>query len=87
MAGMLLEEGQARTYASSPTHTSTQGNTLNGHTRSAELMNIEQSPAQKTSPKQKRNVPTMQKEGADNNPGKKRMGLAILFLGILAKES
>ncbi len=86
MAGVLLEEGQARTYSPSPVNSSIQVNTLNLPTPSSQSMNTKKSETLKAIPKQKANVPAMQKDVEDKGPAKKRMGLAILFLGILAKE-
>lgn len=87
MAGVLLEEGQARTYSPSPEHSSIQTSRLNRHAPSSESTKILKPDPRNTSLEEKTNGPAYQKEGADKNPTKKRMGLAILFLGILAEES
>lgn len=86
MAGLLLEEGQARTFDPSPVNSSIQTIELNRHAQSSESTKTAQPEPFHTYLEQKANSPTIQKEGTDKNPAKKRMGLAILFLGILAKE-
>ncbi len=87
MAGILLDEGQARTYSPSPENRTIQTSRLNRHiqsTESAKTVKIE--PLNPFSDRNT-NKPAIQKEGTDKNPSKKkRMGLAILFLGILAEE-
>ncbi|MDH3770352.1 MAG: hypothetical protein OET79_05125 [Nitrospirota bacterium] len=86
MAGVLLEEGQARTYSPSPDIASLQINELNLHMPSSETINAGKSQTLKTSQEQKVKDPVTHVQVTDKNPAKKRMGLAILFLGILAKE-
>lgn len=87
MAGVLLDEGQARNYPASPENSTIQTSRLNRHLQSTEsTKNVKIEPLNPYSD-QKANNPAIQKEGTDKNPAKKkRMGLAILFLGILAKE-
>jgi hypothetical protein len=87
MAGVLLEEGQARTsYSPSLDIASLQINELNLHMPSSETINAGKSQTLKTSREQKVKDPVTHVQVTDKNPAKKRMGLAILFLGILAKE-
>lgn len=87
MAGILLEEGQARTYSPSPVNSTIQTSRLDVYMPSSESMITQESPAIKVGSEQKTPVLAIEKEMADKNPAKKkRMGLAILFLGILAKE-
>ena len=86
MAGVLLDEGQARTYSPSPDIVSIQINELNRHTPSSETSNAGKSQTLKTSREQKVIDPVTHKQVADKQPAKKRMGLAILFLGLLAEE-
>jgi len=86
MAGLLLEEGQARTYPPSPDIASLQINELNLNTPSSESLNAGKSQTLKTSREQKVKDSVTHVQGTDKNPAKKRMGLAILFLGILAEE-
>lgn len=86
MAGVLLEEGQARTYLPSPENSSIQTSRLNRHAQSSESTKTVKLEPLNTSLEQKANSPIFQKEGTNKNPEKKKMGLAILFLGILAEE-
>ncbi|MEX0829469.1 MAG: hypothetical protein WD032_04440 [Nitrospirales bacterium] len=86
MAGVLLEEGQARTYSPTPEHSSIQTGSLNRHAPHSESTKIVNRDSRNTSLEEKTNGPAIQKEGTDKNPAKKRMGLAILFLGILAEK-
>ena len=86
MAGVLLEEGQARTNAPTPEYSSTQTSRLNRHAPSSESTKIVKPNSRNTSMEEETNGPATQKEGTDKKPAKKRMGLAILFLGILAEE-
>ncbi|UCH91649.1 MAG: hypothetical protein JSU60_02790 [Nitrospirota bacterium] len=88
IAGLLLEEGQARTYTPSiiaPLHVNKQ----NLQTHLSETINPQKSQALQSSLKQETRNPathTTHKQAPDKQPAKKRMGLAILFLGILAEE-
>ena len=86
MAGVLLEEGQARTYSPSPDIASLQIHELSLHTPSAETINAGKSPTLNTSREQKVKYPVTHKQVEDKQPAKKRMGLAILLLGVLAEE-
>jgi len=87
MAGGLLEEGQARTYSPSPVNFSIQTSRLNVHTPSSDSMSMEESSATKVDLEQKASVLAKEENMAGKSPAmKKRMGLAILFLGILAEE-
>ncbi len=86
MAGVLLEEGQARTYSISPDIASLQINELNLYTPSSETINSGKSQTLKTSREQKVKDPVTHVLVAEKTLAKKRMGLAILFLGILAEE-
>ena len=86
MAGVLLEEGQARTYSPSPDIASLQINELNLHTPSSETINAGKSQPLKTSRELKSEDLVTHVQVTDKNPAKKRMGFAILFLGILAEK-
>jgi hypothetical protein len=86
IAGLLLEEGQARTYTPSPTIAPLQVNQQNQQTNLSDTINPGKSQALKSSREQKDKNPATHKQVADKQPAKKRMGLAILFLGILAEE-
>ena len=86
MAGVLLEEGQARTYSPSPENSSIQTSRLNRHAQSSESSKPVTLEPLHRSLEHKTSGPIIQKEEKDKNLGKKRMGLAILFLGILAEE-
>jgi len=86
IAGLLLEEGQARTYTPSPTIAPLQVNKQNLQTNLSDTINPGKSQALKSSREQKDKNPATHKQVADKQPAKKRMGLAILFLGILAEE-
>ncbi len=87
MAGVLLEEGQARTYSASTGHSSVQTQRLSRPLPSSlESGKAIKRATLRASSERKPTKPSIQKEGTDQNPGKKRMGLAILFLGILAEE-
>ena len=87
MAGVLLEEGQARPYSPSPDVASLQINELNLHTPSSETINAGKSQTLKTSREQKVKDPVTHVQVTDKNLAKKRMGLAMLFLGILTEKS
>ena len=86
MAGVLLEEGQARTYSPSPAIPSLKVIKLNQQTNSSELINAGKSPTSESRQAQKAKTPATQEHVKDQNSAKKRMGLAMLFLGILAEE-
>lgn len=86
MTGVLLGEGQARTATPSPVMTSIQANKLNLPTHSSETVSTEISPVFKSIREQKTKDSVTHKQVADKNPEKKKMGMAILFLGILAEE-
>ncbi len=87
MAGVLLEEGQARTYSPSPDIASLQIHELSLQMPSSETINAGKSTALKTSREQKVKHPVTHVQVTDKNPAKKRMGLAMLFLGILAEKA
>jgi hypothetical protein len=86
IAGLLLEEGQARTYTPSPTIAPLQVNKQNLQTNLSDTIYPGKSQSLKSSRGQKAKNPATNKQVADKKPAKKRMGLAILFLGILAEE-
>jgi len=86
MAGILLDEGQARTYSPSPGNSSTQTHRLSHRLQSSDSMKRVKVESIQSSSKRTTTKSLIQKEGTDQTPGKKRMGLAILFLGILAEE-
>ena len=87
MAGVLLEEGQARTYSPSPENSSIQTSRLNVHTHSFGSIITQESSGKNVVTEQKTLALATEKEVSNKNLAKKkRMGLAILFLGILAKE-
>ena len=86
IAGLLLEEGQARTYTPSPTIAPLQINKQNLHTHLSDRINPGKSQPLKSSREQKTTDPATHKQVEDKQPAKKRMGLAILFLGLLAEE-
>ena len=86
MAGVLLEEGQARTYSPSPDIASLQIHELSLHTHLSDRINPGKSQPLKSSREQKAKNPTAHKQVEDKQPAKKRMGLAILLLGVLAEE-
>ena len=86
IAGLLLEEGQARTYTPSPTIAPLQVNKQNLQTNLSDMINPDKSQALESNRGQKAKNPATHKQTADKQPAKKRMGLAILFLGILAEE-
>ena len=86
MAGLLLEEGQARTYTPSPMIAPLQVNKQNLQTHLTETINPEESQPLISTREQTTKNPVTHKQVADKQPAKKRMGLAILFLGLLAEE-
>ncbi len=86
MAAVLLGEGQARTIAPTPDNHSIQVSMVNNSVKSSLSKNTMTTGGQHFNPKQQPTNATPQKERSDKNPEKKRMGLAILFLGILAEE-
>ena len=86
MAGVLLEEGQARTYDPSPAITSLQVNKPNLQTGLLETIYAGKSQTLRSSQEKKAQDPATHNHVAAKNLQKKRMGLAILFLGILAEE-
>ena len=86
MAGVLIEEGQARTYSPSQDIASLHVKELNLTSHSSETTNAGKSQHLKSSRELKSQDPATHKQVADKKPAKKRMGLAILFLGILAEE-
>jgi hypothetical protein len=86
LAGLLLGEGQARTYTPSPIIAPLQVNKQNLQTHLSETINTGKSRSLKSSREQKVKDPVTHKQVSDKQPAKKRMGLAILFLGILAQE-
>ncbi len=86
MAGLLLEEGQARTYTPSPVPTSISVSQVKLETDSLESMNTKALQKDQSKGNKKIQDLTDQEQRADKKPAKKRMGLAILFLGILAEE-
>lgn len=86
MAGVLLEEGQARTYSPSRDIASLQFKKLNLTIHSVETTDAGKSQPLKSSRERKVKDPATHKQVADKNPTKKMMGLGILFLGILAEE-
>ena len=86
MAGLLLEEGQARTYTPSPTIAPLQVNKQNLQTQLSDTINPGKSQSLQSSREQKTKDPATHIRAEDKQPAKKRMGLAILFLGILAED-
>ena len=86
MAGLLLEEGQARTYTPSPDIAPLQVNKQNLQKHWAEKSNPEESQPFKSTREQKTKNSVTHEQVADRQPAKKRMGLAILFLGLRAEE-
>jgi len=86
MAGVLLEEGQARTYSPSSVMASLQVTQLNLQTNSSESINAGKSPPHESSREHKTKIPAAQEHVKDKNSAQKQMGLAMLFLGILAEE-
>lgn len=86
MAGLLLEEGQARTYTPSPTIAPLQVNKQNLQTQLSDTINPGKSQSLQSSREQKTKDPATHNRPEDKQPAKKRMGLAILFLGILAED-
>lgn len=86
MAGLLLEEGQARTYTPSPVSTSISVSQVKLETGPSESMNTKALQNDKSKENKKIQDLTDQEQRVDKKPAKKRMGLAILFLGILAEE-
>ncbi len=86
LAGLLLGEGQARTYTPSPVIAPLQINKQNLQTHLSETINPGKSRPLKSNREQKTIDPATHKQVPDKQPAKKRMGLAILFLGILAEE-
>jgi hypothetical protein len=86
IAGLLLEEGQARTYTTSPTIAPLQVNKQNLQTHLPDTINPWESHSFEASREQKTQTSATHKQVEDKQPAKKRMGLAILLLGILAEE-
>ena len=86
ITGLLLEEGQAHTYTPSPIISPLQVTKPNPQTHLPETINFKKSQALKSSQEQNTKNPATHKQAADKQPAKKRMGLAILYLGILAEE-
>jgi hypothetical protein len=86
IAGLLLEEGQARTYTPSPTIAPLQINKQNLQTHFSDRINPDKSQILESSREQKTKNPTAHEQMEDKQPAKKRMGLAILLLGFLAEE-
>ena len=86
MAGTLLEDSQARTYTSSPIHTSLQASKLNLHMHSPETVIAGKLHTLKSGREHTPEISDIHKLVADKKPAKKRMGLAILFLRILAEK-
>ena len=86
MAGILLEDGQARTHTSSPIHTSLQASKLNLHTHSPETVIAGKLHVLKSGRKHTPENSEIHNLVVDKKPAKKKMGLAILFLRILAEE-
>jgi hypothetical protein len=86
IAGLLLEEGQARIYTPSPTIAPLQVNKQNLQTNLSDTISPGKSQPLKSNREQKAKNPATHNQVADKQPAKKRMGLAILFLGILAEE-
>ncbi len=80
MTGVLLEDGQARTY--SPSVATNQVSKLDA---SAHAVRIHQTQPPKPTVKEQGPTFAIQTE-AKKHPAKKRMGLAMLFLGILAEK-
>lgn len=87
MVGVLLGESQARTSASSPAVPSMQANKLNLHTQPSKSIDSEKSQSLKSIWSEERENSDALKQESKKHPAKKRMGLAILFLGIGSKES
>ena len=87
MAGLLLGEGQARTYPPSPTHAPLSVTIMDHPIGSSQAITLKRSEINKAISEQKPHQKTMGKRLGVNVPEKKkRMGLAMLFLGILAEE-
>ncbi len=87
LAGVLLDEGQARTHPSSQENSTTQAGRLHSHIQSPDSTKVVKIESRPIFSSRKNNNPVIQNERTDKNPAKKkRMGLAILFLGILADE-
>lgn len=86
MAGILLQEGQARTYSPSPRNSSIAVTSMDRPTGSAQLMTTKQSEIRRATPGQRADISARQKDIADKNHAKKRMGLAMLFSRTLAEE-
>ena len=87
MAGAMLKESQAHTYSPSPVIASLQVTKPNLQTHSSESINAGQSSTPESNWKQKAKIPAPQEHVKAKKSAKKRMGLAIFFLGILAEKS
>lgn len=86
MAGMILEDGQARSYASSPIRASLPVNEQNLHMHSPKTVIFGKSYTFKSGREHPPEYSNSHKLAAVKNSAKTRMGLAILLLGILAEE-
>jgi len=86
MAGVLLEEGQAHVYAPSSVNVSLQSHTLNPETPSSHMIKTGKLQTLSSSRKQPAKGFTPEDHVDDRKLEKKRMGLAMLFMGILAEE-
>jgi len=86
MAGVLLGEGQARVSAPSSVSVSVQSHALIPQTTASHRLKTAQTQSLSSSRKQPAKDFTPQDQLDDKKLEKKRMGLAMLFIGILAEE-
>jgi len=86
IAGVLFDEGQARVYAPSSVSASLQSHTLNPQTIASHSIKTEKGQTLSSSRKQPAKVSETPDPVDDKNLEKKRMGLAMLFMGLLAEE-
>ena len=86
MAGVFLEDGLARTYSPFPANSLAQVMPLNPLTNLPSSKTIKKTESPTNISKQIAIIPSNNNHLIAKEPAKKRMGLAIIFLGALAKE-
>ncbi len=87
MAGVLLEVGQAYTNSSSPVVASFHDHPITLHSHSSTPSNTKKSLSLLSKEKKKAEDPVHHHQVSTKSTAKKRMGFAMIFLGILAEKN
>jgi hypothetical protein len=86
VAGVIFEEGQARVYSPSSVSVSVKSHTLITQTPASHPIKTGKASTLRSAWKQPSKASEAHDPGNDKKLEKKRMGLAMLFMGLLAEE-